>query len=88
MIDDDTLGNLNGDVFTPGIVCTFFFETVDAFYDGMGFGSTGHRGDRSRINQPLGLLGYGGNESSHNSNLLPLHVRSLLEDTPTINENS
>ena len=27
MIDDDTLGNLDGDVFTPGIVCTFFLKT-------------------------------------------------------------
>jgi hypothetical protein len=28
MIDDDTLGNLNGDVFTPGIVCTFFEDLL------------------------------------------------------------
>jgi hypothetical protein len=35
-----------------------------------GFGRTEHRGDRSRINQPLGL-GYDRNESSHNSQLHP-----------------
>jgi hypothetical protein len=31
MIDDDTLGNLNGDVFTPGIVCTFFLRQLMLF---------------------------------------------------------
>ena len=74
MIDDDTLGNLDGvsqllllsGSLTPGVYVLFLGI---AFMMAYGFGRTEHRGDRSRINQPLGL-GYDRNESSHNSQLL------------------
>lgn len=65
---DDTLGNLDGDAFTPGMDMYFFLRDT-CFYDGIWDLGGQHRGDRSRINQPLGLLGYDRNESSHNSKI-------------------
>jgi len=48
MIDDDTLGNLDGDVFTPGMYVRFF-ETC-YFLDGIGFGNRTEEIDLASIN--------------------------------------